>query len=191
MNEQPTGRPDGTGDPQPQPEATERAPDTPNTPGAPGAPDATGTSNAAPADSGDPPHDAFVETAARLGGVLGRAARRAVALGEEAAREARPEAERLAQQARAAAEAARPRIEEAGRQAIRYVRDHDEEIKRAAIVAGEITARQVMPARLRPIVHAIEADRWRRAPLRDDRMPPAPRAAAPDAPGGSEESPTG
>lgn len=109
-------------------------------------------------------------TGARVGGALGRFARRALSAGEQAARDARPEAERLAQKARAAAEAARPHVERVGRDAVRYARDHEDELKRAARVGAEFTARNAIPLPLRPVVDAIEAERLiRPAPLRDDR----------------------
>jgi hypothetical protein len=117
------------------------------------------------------------EVAGRLGRMLGRSVQRARAAGEEAARDARPEVERLARSARSAAETARPHVEQAGRSAIQYVRDHNDEIKRAARVGAELTAHQVLPMRLRPIVAAVEADRWRRAPYRDDRTDPEAHSA--------------
>lgn len=116
-----------------------------------------------------PATDRAQEIATRLGGLLGRTAHRARERGEEAMRDARPEAERVARAARTAADAARPRIEQAGRDAVRFVRDHDGEIKRAARIGAEVAAQRAMPVPLRPIVAAIEADRWRRAPLRDER----------------------
>lgn len=111
------------------------------------------------------------QAAERLGRALGRFARQARSAGEELAREARPEAERLARQARTAAEAARPHLERAGREAVRYAREHEDDIKRAARVGASYTARRVVPLPLRPIVDAVEADRRRRPPLRDDRDP--------------------
>ncbi|MDA1010144.1 MAG: hypothetical protein O2888_01575 [Chloroflexi bacterium] len=110
--------------------------------------------------------DRAEEVAGHLGRFLGQSARRARALGEEAAREARPELERLARSARAAADAARPHVERAGRSA---VREHDGELKRAARITGEVAAQRLMPAPLRPFVAAMEAEQWRRAPLRDAR----------------------
>jgi len=148
--------------------------------------------------SGEPPHhDPALranEVATRIGRLIGRTAHRARELGEEAAREARPEAERLAHATRDAVERARPLVEQAGRDAVRYVREHDQEIKRIARVSAEVTAHQVMPGRLRPIVAALEAERWQRAPLRDARStrdpaaPPTTPPSPPDEPA-SEEVP--
>ncbi|MCA9850624.1 MAG: hypothetical protein KC461_08260 [Dehalococcoidia bacterium] len=116
------------------------------------------------------------EGAERVGRMLGRFARKARATGEELAREARPEAERLARQARIAADAARPHLERAGREAVKYAREHEDEIKRAARTGAEFTARRAIPLPLRPIVDAVEQDRRRRPPLRDDRAPDDPPA---------------
>lgn len=118
-----------------------------------------------PADTGQ----RVTDTAARIGHLLGRTAHRATQLSGQAAQDARPEVERIARSARAAADTIRPRVEQAGRSAIQYVRDHDADIKRAARISAEVTAHQVMPLKLRPIVAAIESDRWKRAPLRDHR----------------------
>ncbi len=120
------------------------------------------------------PQPEWEETAARVGGALGRFARRARAASEQAIQDARPEAERLARQARAAAEAARPHVERAGRtvatEATRFAREHQDEIKRAARVGAELTARRVVPLPLRPLVDALEAEHLHRpAPLTDDR----------------------
>ena len=122
------------------------------------------------------------EVAGRLGRMLGRSVQRARTVGEEAARDARPEVERLARSARSAAEVARPHVEQAGRSAIQYVRDHNDDIKRAARVGAELTAHQVLPMQLRPIVAAVEADRWRRTPYRDNRTDA--QAPSSDAPSG-------
>ncbi|MEX1022667.1 MAG: hypothetical protein WD058_05925 [Dehalococcoidia bacterium] len=133
------------------------------------------------------------EAGGRVGGMLGRLARRARPeaerlaerarpeaerlaqrardLGGHAAREARPEAERLAQVARAAVEAGRPHLERAGRGALQFARDHDDEIRRAARTGAEFTVRRAIPLPLQPIVHAVEGDLRRRPPLRDDRTP--------------------
>lgn len=141
---------------------------------------------------------ANVETGGRLGGMLGRLARRALPeaerlaqrareVGEQVARDARPEAERLAQRAReageharpeaerlaakarAAAEAARPHVERAGRDAVRYVRDHDDELKRAGKTAAEFAAFRAVPLPLQPLIRAVEREVRPRPPLRDDR----------------------
>lgn len=103
-----------------------------------------------------------------------RLAQRARPEAERLAQRARPEAERLAQKARAAADAARPHVERAGREAIQYARDHEDEIKRAALTGAEFTARRAVPLPLRPIVNAVEDERRRRPPLRDDRAPEDP-----------------
>lgn len=113
--------------------------------------------------------------------MLGRFARRALAVGEQAARDARPEAERLAKQARAAAEAARPHIERAGQDAVRYVREHDTEIKEAAKAGARITARRAVPVPFRPVVDALDLSRPRRIERIDDDAesePPHPDSAA-------------
>ena len=117
--------------------------------------------------------------AERVGRALGRFARKARATGKELAREARPEAERLARQARIAADAARPHLERAGREAVKYAREHEDEIKQAARTGAEVTARRAIPLPLRPIVDAVEQDRRRRPPLRDDRAPDDPPATRP------------
>src|SRR5690606_35769024 len=117
-----------------------------------------------------------------IGRTLGRFARKARPEAERLAQRAKPEAERLARQARAAAEAARPHVEQAGRDALHYSREHQDEIKRAAITGAEFTARNAVPLPLRPIVNAVEADRRRRPPLTDDRAPAPAPAPAPDAP---------
>lgn len=123
--------------------------------------------------------------AERLGRVLGRFARKAKVTGGGLAREARPDAELLARKARAAADAARPHVERAGREALKYAREHEGEIKQGARTAAEFTARRAVPLPLRPIVTAVEEDRRRRPPLRDDRTPegaPPHDASAPPPP---------
>jgi hypothetical protein len=115
-----------------------------------------------------------------VGGILGRFARRARAVGGQAAAEARPEAERLARQARAAAEAARPHVERAGRDAARYVREHDQEIKDAATAGARIAAMRAVPVPFRPVVDALGASQPR---------PPLRAAPPPDADRTSPESP--
>jgi hypothetical protein len=87
--------------------------------------------------------------AARIGGILGRLARRVAA-------NARPEAERAAQRARAAAEAARPHVEDAGRRAVEFARAHDQELLRAAELSARVAADRIVPPAVRPIVDAAE-----------------------------------
>lgn len=113
-------------------------------------------------------------TATRVGGMLGRFARRALAAGEQVARDARPEAERLAKQARAAAEAARPHIERAGQDAVRYVREHDTEIKQAARTGARITAMRAVPAPFRPVVNALDLSQPGRIERVGDTAPAEP-----------------
>lgn len=109
----------------------------------------------APHEGDEAPRD-WERTAARVGGVLGRFAQRT--------------AQQAAQRAKAAAEAARPHVERTGRDALRYARDHEDEIKRVARVGAGLTARRVVPMPLVPIVDAMQAEALRRpAPLRDDR----------------------
>lgn len=150
-----------------------------------------GPDDLTPEPGQETPRD-WERTVSRIGGVLGRFAQRARDVGEQAARDARPEVERLAQRAKAAAEdarpeaerlaqltarrakaaadAARPHVERAGRDAVRYARDHEDELKRAARVGAGFTARRVIPLPLIPIVDAMQAEAMRRpAPLLDDR----------------------
>lgn len=144
----------------------------------------------APATAPDPERAKRDEQAAiaaeRVGGTLGRFAgrwaRKARAAGEEIAREARPEADQLVKRARAAADAARPHVVRAGREAAQYAREHQDEIKDAARTGAAFTARRAVPLPLRPIVEAVEADRRRRPPLRDDRAPDLASDAKPDGP---------
>ncbi|MEX2446488.1 MAG: hypothetical protein WD734_04040 [Dehalococcoidia bacterium] len=123
--------------------------------------------------------DEIEAKAARLGGMVGRFARRFAA-------DARPEAERAgrlaaerarlaAQHGLAAAQAARPHVERAAGQARGYVHDHDDEIRRAARVAASLAATRAVPLPLRPIVDAASQE-LRRPPLRVDPpvIPPNP-----------------
>jgi hypothetical protein len=135
----------------------------------------------APPSERDRRDEQVSRAAETFGRTLGKFARRArpeaERLRQEAdrlAQRARPEAERLAQKARAAADAARPHVERAGRDAIQYARDHEDEIKRAALTGAEFTARRAVPLPLRPIVSAVEDEHRRRPPLRDDRAPEDP-----------------
>ena len=72
-------------------------------------------------------------------------ARRAAKIAREAVEAVRPDAERLAQDA---IEAARPAAE----QAAKYVREHEDEIRKVGGVAGEAIAWRVLPGPLRPFV---------------------------------------
>jgi len=94
------------------------------------------------------------------GEVAEAGAREAGARARDASEGARPEAERLARRARAAAEAARPHLERGARDAARYVREHDDDIRRAAKRSASVTARLAAdlatPGPLRPAVHAFE-----------------------------------
>jgi hypothetical protein len=104
-------------------------------------------------------------------------------MAQHAAEQARPEAQRLARQARAAAEAARPHLERAGREAGRYVREHDEELRRAAITGAEVAARHVMPPGVARIIDAAQAAR-----PRAEAVPRPEPHAEDDEPSGAPES---
>ena len=109
----------------------------------------------------------------RVGGMLGRLARRVVD-------SARPEAERAAAKARAAAQAARPHIERAAAQAADFAKAHDEEIRRVAEAGAHIAADRMVPPLLRPVVNAAREELRRDAESRDAE---ARDAAAPAADG--------
>ncbi len=113
------------------------------------------------ADSKRPP--AGEDVAAQVGRSLGRLVRRA----HDAALEAQPEAEeyarRAAKIARETVEAARPEAERiahdaveaarpAAEQAAKYVREHEDEIRKVGGVAGEAIAWRVLPRPLRPFI---------------------------------------
>ena len=113
------------------------------------------------ADSKRPP--AGEDVAAQVGRSLGRLVRRA----NDAALEAQPEAEeyarRAAKIARETVEAARPEAERiahdaveaarpAAEQAAKYVREHEDEIRKVGGVAGEAIAWRVLPRPLRPFI---------------------------------------
>ena len=113
------------------------------------------------ADSKRPPPGEDV--AAQVGRSLGRLVRRA----HDAALEAQPEAEeyarRAAKIARETVEAARPEAERiahdaveaarpAAEQAAKYVREHEDEIRKVGGVAGEAIAWRVLPRPLRPFI---------------------------------------
>ena len=72
-------------------------------------------------------------------------ARRAAKIAKETVDAARPEAERLAQEA---IEASRPAAERAAK----YVREHEDEIRKVGGVAGEAIAWKVLPRPLRPFL---------------------------------------
>lgn len=117
---------------------------------------------AVPVPPAAPEPPTLEERAARMGGALGRVARRL-------AERAKPEAERRAQQMRAAAEAARPHVERATQQARDFVEAHDDEIRRAAEAGARIAAERAVPPVLRPIVNAAEQEL-----RRTDGAPPEP-----------------
>lgn len=113
------------------------------------------------ADSKRPP--AGEDVAAQVGRSLGRLVRRA----HDAALEAQPESEeyarRAAKIARETVEAARPEAERiahdaveaarpAAEQAAKYVREHEDEIRKVGGVAGEAIAWRVLPRPLRPFI---------------------------------------
>ena len=72
-------------------------------------------------------------------------ARRAAKVAKETVEAARPEAERMAQEA---IEASRPAAERAAK----YVREHEDEIRKVGGVAGEAIAWKVLPRPLRPFL---------------------------------------
>jgi len=106
----------------------------------------------------------FEQKAVRVGGILGRMAKKI-------AERAKPEVERRVEQARAAAESAAPHIERAAQQAKDYVQTHDEQIKRVAETGARIAADRIVPPMLRPIVNAAEQELRRPAPPREDEAP--------------------
>ncbi len=104
-------------------------------------------------------------SASRLGGMIGRFARRVVT-------NAKPEVERAAAHARAAAETARPHLERAAAQAVDFAKAHEHEIKRVAERGARVVANGVVPQSLRPIMNAAEQE-LRRGPAPPE-APPSP-----------------
>ncbi|MDZ7728522.1 MAG: hypothetical protein U5Q44_10225 [Dehalococcoidia bacterium] len=100
------------------------------------------------------------EFARRLGTAASRLRR--------AARKAQPEVER---QARTAAAAARPAAEKA----LRFVREHDREIKSAGTMGARAMASRVGPPALRPVMLVVADELVR------DKGRPAPADDAPEA----------
>jgi hypothetical protein len=96
---------------------------------------------------------------------------------QRAAEAARPEAERIARQAKAAAEAARPHLERAAHEAADFARDHEDELRSAATRA----ARFVAPAPLRPALDAMQGELQRPAPAPAQDATETPPAAQPPA----------
>ena len=87
-------------------------------------------------------------------------ARRAAKIAKETVDAARPEAERLAQEA---IEASRPAAERAAR----YVREHEDEIRKVGGVAGEAIAWKVLPRPLRPFLSGTVGKFLRQKPPKD------------------------
>ncbi len=87
-------------------------------------------------------------------------ARRAAKIAKETVDAARPEAERLAQEA---IEASRPAAERAAR----YVREHEDEIRKVGGVAGEAIAWKVLPRPLRPFLSGTVSKFLRQKPPKD------------------------
>ncbi len=87
-------------------------------------------------------------------------ARRAAKIAKETVDAARPEAERLAQEA---IEASRPAAERAAK----YVREHEDEIRKVGGVAGEAIAWKVLPRPLRPFLSGTVSKFLRREPPKD------------------------
>lgn len=98
--------------------------------------------------------------AGRIGGILGRLARRVVTT-------AQPEVERAAERARAAAETALPRIEQAATRAangaVEFAKAHEDEIRRVAETGARVAADRVVHPALRPLVDAAAQDLQRPA----------------------------
>ncbi|MDA1239487.1 MAG: hypothetical protein O2798_01460 [Chloroflexi bacterium] len=149
-------------------------------------------------------HEAPRDTAAQIGGRLGRlfrAARRTAAPGPErdhlieqaraAVDSVRPQVERAAQQARAAAEAARPHVERAARQAVQYTRDHQDQIRHVAAVGAIEAGRRVVPPALRPIATVVEGEllRGKRITMTPQGGPNEPSAATGEVPPATPETP--
>ncbi len=87
-------------------------------------------------------------------------ARRAAKIAKETVDAARPEAERLAQEA---IEASRPAAERAAK----YVREHEDEIRKVGGVAGEAIAWKVLPRPLRPFLSGTVGKFLRQKPPKD------------------------
>ena len=87
-------------------------------------------------------------------------ARRAAKIAKETVDAARPEAERLAQEA---IEASRPAAERAAK----YVREHEDEIRKVGGVAGEAIAWKVLPRPLRPFLSGTVSKFLRQKPPKD------------------------
>ena len=87
-------------------------------------------------------------------------ARRAAKIAKETGDASRPEAERLAQEA---IEASRPAAERAAK----YVREHEDEIRKVGGVAGEAIAWKVLPRPLRPFLSGTVSKFLRREPPKD------------------------
>jgi len=180
---------------RPDDQADERTDDTPPAEAGPEPSGASPTGGSASesstsAPSSSPARDELLrevgEAATRVGGLLGRVTRRTLAAGEQLAHDAkpeverlakraRPEAERLAKRARAAAEAVKPHLERAGREATQYVKDHDAEIKHAAVTGASIASRRIVPPTYRPVIDALGLSHVR-PPLRQPPLQQPPLA---------------
>jgi hypothetical protein len=123
--------------------------------------------DASPGDQG-PPETARTEFARSAGRTMGRLARSA----RKAAREKEPEARRLASKAKPVAE-----------QAGRFIREHDDEIKRAASTSARIVATRSAPPVLRPVIVAVSDELTRRPaqPRQRQASPPADDTQSPQA----------
>lgn len=133
------------------------------------------------------------ELAENVGRSLGRLARTARAR----ARAAQPEAERLARQARDAAEAAMPHVRRAGREAAaragQFVRENQDDIRRATTTGAGLAAGR-SPV-LRPVIFAVADEVTRKVAgfaetsTTDDPAAQPPVDPAPDSPSEPEPPP--